>query len=718
MLKFALVAALSLSVIAVAPLTQSTVQQPAPVFRTSINLVHFAVSVLDRNRRSVKGLTADDFAVSEDGKPQRIAAFAAVEVPAPEPSPPASWAAEVSPDIQRNERRQNTPEGRLVVLLLDDALLPGDPAAVQNAKRIARGVVDRLSPVDQVAVVFTLASRNAQDFTTDRRKLLAAIDSLHAGPSVHLLGWDAAVPRDPRNARSILVPAVDMDSQLRSGTVRTLQSIADALVTAPQTRKLLVFVSPGVAADALSAARPTKPGVDPGGPIRDANRTLVSAVKETFDHLARANVTVYSFDPFGLDGLRNYVMSHAMGLPEVARATDPVPPFYDWFQPTVAPRPEDLAAQVAAIEHDFLEAASANTGGRAIVNSNNFDSALDTMFEENGSYYLIGYEPPAKNRPLSVHHIGVKVNKPDLMVRAQREYVVDASVLPPKGSGAGAVEKLALDQALAGPVNKTGLPLTVALAPFMPPVIRSASGSSNRTSPRAGVTIVLGFESSPIVARTAEVIDLVVQAFRPDGAAVGSALRQTARFTLVPIPGADVLRYEVLMQVGSLDAGRYVLRAAARRATDGSIGSVYADVEVPDFRAPSLSVSGVWIEASPGPSAIPPNAFAGLLPGVPTALREFKPTDRVGAFYFIYENGIAAPAAVTAHMSVINAQGAALTRTSRNIPAEQFDGTTLAAMDRFALPIGDLQPGQYLLRIDVEAAGAMPIRRNVVFTVR
>jgi VWFA-related protein len=244
MLKVALAIAFSIAAGTAAVLaSQDAAQQPTPVFRASINLVHFAVSVLDRHRHPVTGLTADDFTVFEDGNPQRIAAFAAVEVPTRESSPQARWAAEVSPDIQNNERRQDGPEGRLVVLLLDDALLPGDPAAVQNARRIARGVLDRLSPVDKVAVVFTLASRNAQDFTTDRRALVAAIDSLRAGPSVHLLGWDAAVPRDPRQPRSPLVPAIDMDSLLRSGTVRTLQSIADALVAAPQMRKILVFVS-------------------------------------------------------------------------------------------------------------------------------------------------------------------------------------------------------------------------------------------------------------------------------------------------------------------------------------------------------------------------------------------------------------------------------------------------------------------------------------------
>jgi hypothetical protein len=441
-------------------------------------------------------------------------------------------------------------------------------------------------------------------------------------------------------------------------------------------------------------------------------------MKEAFDRLARADVTVYSFDPFGLDGLRNYVMAHAMSIPSLVRATEPPPPFYDWFQPTVAPRPEDLATQVATVEHDFLAAVSANTGGRAVVNSNDFDSALDAVFEENGSYYVMGYERPPKNRARSVHHITVKVNRPDVVVRTQREYFVDNPVPPAKGSGAAGDVSAALEQAIAGPVSTEGLPLTVALTPFVPPTATNAVSSSQPATTRGGVTIVLGFETTPVVARTTEAIDLLVQAFRPDGVAVGSALRQTARFTLVPVPGTEVLRYEVLMQMGTLEPGRYRVRASARRTTDGAIGSVFADVEVPDFRAPSIALSGVWLEANPGPSAIPPNAFAGLLPGVPTALREFATTDRVGAFYFIYERGLISLTPVTIQISILNAQGTSITSTSRTVEADQFNAATHAALDRFALPIRDLKPGQYLLRIDVEAVGATPVRRSVVFAVR
>lgn len=48
-----------------------------PTFRTAIDLVHFGVSVLDKQGRPVTGLTATDFEVLENGKKQSVRFFAA-----------------------------------------------------------------------------------------------------------------------------------------------------------------------------------------------------------------------------------------------------------------------------------------------------------------------------------------------------------------------------------------------------------------------------------------------------------------------------------------------------------------------------------------------------------------------------------------------------------------------------------------------------------------
>jgi len=53
-------------------------QQSPPVFRSATSIVSVDVIVRDASGNIVRGLTAADFTVLEDGKPQRIDAFNAV----------------------------------------------------------------------------------------------------------------------------------------------------------------------------------------------------------------------------------------------------------------------------------------------------------------------------------------------------------------------------------------------------------------------------------------------------------------------------------------------------------------------------------------------------------------------------------------------------------------------------------------------------------------
>jgi len=692
-------------------------QQLTPVFRSSLDLVYFDVSVLDKDRRPVRRLAETDFTILDDGKVQPIAAFAAVDVPPPAPSSLAGWTREASPDVRTNEPEQN-PEGRLLVLLIDDALLPMDPQAVHSAKTIARGVVDRLSPLDQLAIVFSLASKHSQNFTTDSKALLAAIDSIQGGPASYKFGWDMTVPKGratPGTVGSLpMVPAVDSDMGLRLGSLNTLRQVAETLTASSRRRKALIFVSPGVGVDLESDARPVKlaDGGDPGLAIREANRQLAIEMPEMFRRMARANVTVYSIDPCGLGGLAGHMLNGLTGLKSLESA-GPVPPFYHWLAPDRPPRPIDLARRSATLSMDFLVAAAANTGGRAIVNTNDFGPGLDGIFAENASYYLLAYARPPKQAAGSLHRVTVKVNRPDVTVRTRSGYETEAAdpatVKSPRAKPApDAATAQAFRSAIAGPVADGTLPLQLALAPVLVPP-DSVAGQST------AVTIVVGLSQPAVADRTRQTIDLQTSVYTPDGRAVGTPARQTATFTLQP-RGGDVVRYEMLSQV-ALAPGRYELRVAAHRATDNLSGSVYADVTVPDFAKAPLSLSGVWLEASPGPTALGRDAFASLLPVVPTASRVFQTSDQVTASMRIYQGGNAPLAPVSLNVRVVDEKDATMAEAAATVGIEFFDAATRAADHRFTLPLRRLTPGRYLLRFDL-SLGPATARRDVVFGVR
>ena len=125
-------------------------QQDLPRFRSGVDVVQFTVSVLDKNRHPVTGLTAADFEVLVDGKPRPLAAFAAVTLP--DAAAIANTTAPfVAPDVLSN---QLPPEGRLVVIVMDRSTPSGQP--MQAARAVANAAIDRLGPSDLGAVVFDL----------------------------------------------------------------------------------------------------------------------------------------------------------------------------------------------------------------------------------------------------------------------------------------------------------------------------------------------------------------------------------------------------------------------------------------------------------------------------------------------------------------------------------------------------------------------------------
>ena len=98
----------------------SQVQTPPPTFRLQVESVEISARVSDAEGRFVRDLTAADFEVVEDGRPQTIAAFTLVDLPvaaATARTTPAPGAERPDADVVTNARAF---DGRLYILLLDD----------------------------------------------------------------------------------------------------------------------------------------------------------------------------------------------------------------------------------------------------------------------------------------------------------------------------------------------------------------------------------------------------------------------------------------------------------------------------------------------------------------------------------------------------------------------------------------------------------------------
>jgi hypothetical protein len=375
---------------------------------------------------------------------------------------------------------------------------------------------------------------------------------------------------------------------------------------------------------------------------------------------------------------------------------------FDWLSPGKSvPTADQLADHVSVLTRDFLESAAANTGGRAIVNTNAFDEGLDNIFRENSSYYLLGYQQPPGQAPGSTHNISVKVNRPGVFVRTRSGYTVPQALKPNKAGKM--VPESPLDTAIKGAIPNAKFPMRVALAPFFVP------GQKNPV-----VTMALGLAQPGVGARTAFSVDIQTNAYTPDGRARLVGHRTTASVTLVPTQIKGHARYDLLSSI-SLPPGRYSLRISAHRPLDGVDGSLYADVEVPDFTAP-LAVSGVVVQAVPVGAVAPADAFDRFLPVLPTSSREFGTSQDVTAFMRIYQGGSKSLNPVEVKTRLVDELDAPVGDGKDVVYGNQFHVAGRAADYQFAIPVKRLKPGPYLLTFEI-TLDATTVTRSVQFTV-
>src|SRR6476469_8874026 len=149
----ALFFAMSVLTLAARPLAQSP--QPAPVFRSNVELVEVDVVVRDEHGRPVRGLTKDDFRILEKQTPQPVATFVEVshDYPSLTVTPGASTVVE---DIADNQSPQNE---RLLVVIVDDMV----PRVLQEpAKRLATQVVNRLGHDASMALLVTSGTASVE----------------------------------------------------------------------------------------------------------------------------------------------------------------------------------------------------------------------------------------------------------------------------------------------------------------------------------------------------------------------------------------------------------------------------------------------------------------------------------------------------------------------------------------------------------------------------
>jgi VWFA-related protein len=597
------------------------------------------------------------------------------------------------------------------VVLLDVAVLDRNRVPVRNLQTsdftvLEDGAARRIVSFNEVSVpepdgaLVSWMREVAPDVRTntgeDRRVVLIVLDdatvSFQSAERVKKIGYAIVDHLGPSDAasivytasqkksleftsdRSLLRTAVDRftDTSVAGLSQRfsigTLSRALDYLLDVPQHRKAVIFVS----ALQLDLGAGTGAGdLSTPGAAEDAasQRDRRHDMEEIFEKAQRANVSVYPINPNGL---------------EVLTADDAVQGFADGPTLTV----------------ETLQTLANNTGGFAVVNTNSFTSQIGQIFRETGSYYLLGIE--ATHADGKFRKVDVRVNRPGLIVRTRNGYFApkpDTKAASPKPS----IGSTDVVKALAGVLPTSEMPMRVDVAPF-----------ATATGNEAAMAIVVGLRETvpPETPRIIENVELLATASRQNGHLEASR-RQTARLALRST--GEEAKYEVLSRL-DLKPGRYILRFAAHNSSSGKSGSVYHDVDIPDFAKEPVSLSGVLVSVSPALTAVPSGFLTPLVPVVPTTQRVFyrdvhKPT----AFVRVYEPPQGS-GRVTLRSRIINEHDSPVFQRSDALELSLL-GKPRSADYSLSLPVSSLTLGSYLLTFEA-TDGPHSSRRDVRFVVR
>jgi VWFA-related protein len=664
-------------------------QQAPPTFKVEVNYVEIDARVTDAQGAFVGDLAKADFQVLEEGTPQTITVFSRIDLPVERHDPPLFKAAPIEPDVQTN---RGTFNGRVFVLLLDD--LQTDFRRSARVKAAARQFIERyVGANDLAAVVYTGgAADRGQEFTGSRARLLASVDKFMGSklPSATMTTLDDYYAQ--RNSGS--GQAARDTSQMERGykarnTLAALKGVADFLSGVRGRRKAVVWFGEGI-------------DYNMDDPFKNQDASVLrDTVQEAIAAATRADVSFYGVDARGLGA----GLDEAIDISSVP-ADDPSAP-----NPSTGIQDEVRRAQ------DSLRVISEQTGGFAVVNQNDLNAAFERIVRDNSSYYVLGYYSSNDKRDGKLRRIQVRVTRPGVRVQARDAYTA------PKGRPVVATSSKAeadvppdVRDALASPIPSTGVGLSVFAAPF--------SGPGSKSS----IALVVEFDPARLnfVERDGKFNeDLQLHVLAIDAA----GKLQDGGLTTVPLRLSEANHRAVssygfrVMRRLNVPPGRYQLRVAVKEMHEGAVGTVRQTLDVPDFSKSPLQLSGIAltsISATRMPTANPDEQLKGVLPGAPTAIREFPRADTLALFAEVYDNHTSTPHRVAISSSLIADDGRVVVAASDERSSGELQGKKGAYGYTREIPLSQIAPGRYVLRIEARTllANGATATREVELHVR
>lgn len=586
-------------------------RQPTLVVPVGVELVQVDAVVTDKDGRYVTDLAPEDFEIVEDGKTRPIANFRYVETDVPGRSAVSGLApAATAPP---------SATARTLAIVIDDMSLTFE-GNLRTRAALDRMVEEQLAPGERVAIVRTGGGMgNLQQFTADKRFLKAAIagvpfnlagrgivasavtagdpgSATGATPISQGGGAAGGPPSDPGGAAIAAMQASLNALELRQerrrqvsialGTLSSLEAVVQALARLPG-RKSLLFVSEGFVL----------------GDARDDALRVRARMRDVIESANRASVVVYALDAAGL-------RTYGAGASQILR----VPSDVTDFVPNASANLRELQTGIVSLAEE--------TGGLALVNTNDFDAAIARVVRDQRGYYLLGFEPTdgsADRR--GRHRVSLKVKRPDLRVRSRRTFYARTE-LPAK-------EDTKLITTLVSPFAATDVPVRLTALFHHDP----AKGSFVRTLLHIDAR-QLTFHTEPDGALTTQV-EAASLAFGANGRFAEQA-GGTYPLRVKPEAAAAAMQSGLVLTLDiPTKPGPYQIRSAVRDVATGQAGSAYQFVEVPDVSKGGMALSGIVMSGTDAPAATA-IAEAVLDPDSTPAVRRFTPGARVAYAFAVY----------------------------------------------------------------------------------
>ncbi len=379
-----------------------------PTFRGGVALVTTDAIPRDGNGRFVADLTKDDFTVLEDGVPQEITSFQMIQggrtynLLAP-PAAPAAAAPEGLVLPQAKPRTTDT-AGRVLLIFIDD--LHFEAEISPHVRRVMQQIADTLvHEGDLVTVLSSGPSFIEIGPTYDKKAVVEAVSKIRGS---------GLIPAD--FMKMLESPQGPADIRARAQIAfYTAYRMLGELEAVSNRRKAVIYVSNGYDFDPFAEGRagtdkvqggrfadPMRFTVDQENPYFSLGRisadvALHRLMRELVLSANRANATIYTLDPRGLSSVVDF------GATNVDQS--------EWrthIQKTTS----------------TLRYMAEETGGFAIVNTNDFVSELKRVDAETSDYYLLGFTSTNPDPKKRTRALEVTVRRPGVTVASRRAYAL------------------------------------------------------------------------------------------------------------------------------------------------------------------------------------------------------------------------------------------------------------------------------------------------------